>query len=94
MNTATLRPHRGDLALNLSILALYFFPLGIVAWILGSRDLALMNAGVMDPAGRGTVQCARIVGLGSAITNFVVFLAILAIAALLVLAVIGVRALI
>jgi hypothetical protein len=93
MNTVLLRPHRADLVLNLSILALYFFPLGILAWILGGRDLALMNAGVMDPSGRGTVHCARIVGVGSAVANFLVFLAIAAIAALIVLAVIGVRAL-
>jgi hypothetical protein len=43
----------------------------------------------MDSVGPGTVQCARIVGLGSSITTFLLFLAVAAIAALLVLAVIG-----
>ena len=93
MTTAALRPHRADLVLNLSILALYFFPLGILAWFLGSRDLALMNAGVMDPSGRGTIQCARIVGTGSAIASFLVFLMFAAGAAAVMSAAIGVRAL-
>jgi hypothetical protein len=89
MNATYLRPHRGDLVLNLSILSFYFFPLGILAWFLGGRDLALINAGVMDPAGRGTIQCARFIGLASAIVNFLVF-AVVAMALLLV--VFGVRA--
>jgi hypothetical protein len=89
MNAATLRPHRGDLVLNLSILSLYFFPLGIAAWLLGSRDLSLMNEGVVDPAGRGTIHCARFIGFASALINFLV-LAVVAIAAVLIL--LGVRA--
>lgn len=89
MNATYLRPHRGDLVLNLSVLSLYFFPLGILAWILGSHDLSAMNAGAMDPAGRGTIHCARFVGLVSAVVNFLV-LAALAMA--LVLIVLGVRA--
>jgi hypothetical protein len=80
MNATTLRAHRADLVLNLSILSLYFFPFGILAWILGSRDLALMNAGVMDPEGRGTIHCARFIGAGAAFVNFL-FVAVLAIAA-------------
>jgi hypothetical protein len=80
MNATSLRPHRGDLVLNLSILSLYFFPLGIAAWFLGSRDLALINAGAMDPAGRGTIHCARFIAVGAAFVNFL-FVAVLAIAA-------------
>ena len=72
MNQAKLRPHRGDLVLNLSILSLYFFPLGILAWFLGARDLAAMQAGTVDPAGRGTIQCARFIGSTSALLNLAV----------------------
>jgi hypothetical protein len=76
MNAPYLRPHRGDLVLNLSILSLYFFPLGILAWILGGRDIGLMEAGVMDPSGRGTIHCARFIGATSAILGFLVCAAI------------------
>ena len=75
MNASALRPHQGDLVLNLSILSLYFFPLGALAWILGARELARIDAGVTDPAGRGSIQCARWIGAVSAAINFVLFLA-------------------
>ena len=88
MNASLLRPHRGDVVLNLSILSLYFFPLGILAWLLGSRDIMLMNAGAMDPSGRGTIQCARFIGLASALINFFVLAAVVI---ALVLIVLGVR---
>ena len=90
MNASTLRPHRGDLVLNLSILSLYFFPLGPIAWFLGWRDLARMDAGLTDPSGRGTIRCAQFIGAASALLNFLLFVAA-AIAALLV--VLGLRAL-
>jgi len=86
MNASTLRPHRGDLVLNLSILSLYFFPFGALAWFLGGRDLALMNAGVVDPAGRGTIHCARVIGATSALLNFILFAAFVIAALLVVLA--------
>ena len=38
-------------------------PLGIVAWVMGSRDLKEMDAGTMDPAGRGTAQAGKICGI-------------------------------
>ena len=89
MNATTLRPHRGDLVLNLSILSLYFFPLGALAWILGGRELARIDAGLVDPEGRGSIQCARWIGAATAAINFVLFVAF-AFAVLLI--VLGLRA--
>jgi hypothetical protein len=87
MNALSLRPHRGDLVLNLSILSLCFFPLGILAWFLGGRDLAQMNAGVMDPSGRGTIHCARFIGAASALLHFLVFAAVMIVLGLIALGV-------
>ena len=38
-------------------------PLGIVAWVMGSGDLKEMDAGTMDPTGRGTTQAGKICGI-------------------------------
>jgi hypothetical protein len=37
--------------------------LAISAWIMGNGDLREMDAGLMDPSGRGLVQAGRIVGM-------------------------------
>ena len=59
-----MKPHRGTLILVLGILGLIICgPLAIVAWILGSGDLKAMDAGTMDPAGRGNTQAGRICGI-------------------------------
>jgi hypothetical protein len=59
-----MKPHRGTLILVLGILGLVVCgPLGIVAWIMGSGDLKEMDAGTMDPAGRGTTQAGKICGI-------------------------------
>jgi hypothetical protein len=59
-----MKPHRGTLILVLGILGLIVCgPLAIVAWILGSGDLKEMDAGMMDPAGRGNTQAGRICGI-------------------------------
>lgn len=36
---------------------------GILAWILGRADLKQMDAGVMDPEGRGMTQAGMIMGM-------------------------------
>ena len=41
--------------------------LGIIAWVMGSGDLKKMNAGLMDPTGRGLTQAGQICGIISAI---------------------------
>ena len=63
-----LAPHRGTLILVLGILSLIICaPLGIAAWIMGRGDLKRIDAGVMDPAGRGTTLAGMICGIISTI---------------------------
>ncbi|MCL4196089.1 MAG: hypothetical protein KJZ69_01235 [Phycisphaerales bacterium] len=64
----SMRPHRGALILVLGILGLLLCViLGIIAWVMGNGDLRQMDAGVMDPAGRGLTQAGRILGMISCI---------------------------
>ena len=59
-----MKPHRGTLILVLGILGLVICaPLGIAAWIMGSGDLKQMDAGTMDPSGRGNTQAGKICGI-------------------------------
>ena len=39
------------------------WPLGIIAWVMGNGDLKAMDAGTMDPSGRGTTQAGKICGI-------------------------------
>jgi hypothetical protein len=59
-----MKPHRGTLILVLGILGLVICtPVAIFAWLLGSADLKEMDAGTMDPSGRGNTQAGRICGI-------------------------------
>jgi hypothetical protein len=59
-----MKPHRGTLILVLGILGLVVCtPVAIVAWLLGSADLKEMDAGTMDPSGRGNTQAGRVCGI-------------------------------
>jgi len=59
-----MKPHRGTVILVLGILGLVLcMPLGIVAWIMGSADLKDMDAGTMDPSGRGNTNAGKICGM-------------------------------
>ena len=61
---AMVQPHRGTTVLVLGILGLLVCsPLAFVAFFMGRNDLAAMDAGTMDPAGRGTTNVGRILGL-------------------------------
>lgn len=75
------KPHRGTMILVFGILGLVFsglgcclfgLPLGIAAWVMGNHDLAEMDAGRMDPSGRGTTQAAKVCGIISVPLAFVV----------------------
>jgi hypothetical protein len=81
---AYMQPHRGGLILTLGILSFVIAGVltGIPAWVMGSGDLKKMNAGTMDPEGRGLTQAGRILGMICTIlTAIVVGIAILVIAA-------------
>src|SRR5262249_32880213 len=58
-------PNRGPLVLVLGILSIVLncFPIGIVAWVMGQRDLGKMKRGMMDPQGRGVTQAGLICGI-------------------------------
>ena len=59
-----MKPHRGTLILVLGILGLVICgPLAIAAWVMGAGDLKEMDAGTMDPSGRGTTQAGKICGI-------------------------------
>jgi hypothetical protein len=56
--------HRGTLILVLGILSLVICALlGPFAWRMGKADLAKMDAGQMDPEGRGVTKGGMICGL-------------------------------
>ena len=59
------KPHRGPLILTLGIIGIVtstFIP-SIMAWVLGTHDLAEMDAERMDAAGRGLTQAGRFLGM-------------------------------
>jgi hypothetical protein len=64
---AALRPHRGGTVFALGILgilsAFILIPLGIIAWIMGSKDLKAMDGGSVDPSGRSLTQIGRVFGI-------------------------------
>ena len=61
-----MRPHRGVMILVFGILGLVCcIVFGIIAWVMGNGDLKEMDAGRMDPSGRGLTQAGKICGIVS-----------------------------
>lgn len=59
-----MRPHRGVMILVFGILGIVLCVIfGIVAWVMGNGDLREMDAGRMDPEGRGLTQAGKICGM-------------------------------
>ena len=61
-----LAPHRGVLILVLGIVGLavnMFGIIGAIAWYLANQDLPQMDAGRMDPAGRGMTTAGKVCGI-------------------------------
>ncbi|NBB95889.1 MAG: hypothetical protein GVY16_09150 [Planctomycetes bacterium] len=57
-------PHRGGTILDPGILGLVCCGIcGICAWVMGSGDMKQINAGVMDPSGKGVTQAGKILGI-------------------------------
>lgn len=69
-------PHNGTLIMVLGILSLFVATpiLGPVAWIMGNKELAKIDAGLTDPSGRGQVNAGRICGMIASILSIVVIL--------------------
>lgn len=69
-----LAPHRGTLILVLGILSIVCcFICGIIAWVMGNKDLKEMAAGRMDPAGRGLTNAGKICGIVGIVVQIVYF---------------------
>lgn len=59
-----MQSHRGVLILVFGILGLVLCQVfSIVAWVMGKTDLAEMDAGRMDPEGRGLTKAGQILGI-------------------------------
>ncbi len=68
-----MEPHRGTMILVFGILSFVCCLLfGIAAWIMGQKDLQKMDAGQMDPSGRGLTNAGRILGIVGVVVQFVV----------------------
>ena len=75
----TLKPHRGTTVLVLGIIGIACCIIcGIIAWVMGNNDLKEMDAGIMDPEGRGLTQAGKICGMvsvGLQIIGFLIWMA-------------------
>ncbi|WP_303761513.1 hypothetical protein [Alcanivorax jadensis] len=61
---SNLPAHRGGQVLTFGLLGILLFaPLGVVAWILGSKDLKSMAGGNMDPSGEGMTTAGKVLGI-------------------------------
>ncbi len=71
-----LAPHRGDTIQLLGILSFFIAGpiLGPMAWVMGNNDLKEMDAGRMDPAGRGSTSTGRMCGMISSIISITLLL--------------------
>ncbi len=73
MNATQLAPHRGVVILVLGITSLYVcFLFGIAAWVMANTDLPRMDAGEMDPEGRGLTQAGKLCGIVGIALNVLV----------------------
>lgn len=60
----TLKPHRGTMILIFGILGLVCCIIfGILAWVMGGKDLKEMAEGRMDPSGESLTKAGKIIGI-------------------------------
>jgi hypothetical protein len=70
-----LEPHRGTLVLVMGILGIFVCVIcGILAWVWGNADLKKIDAGRMDPDGRGNTNVGKILGIVSVVLNCLVLI--------------------
>ena len=61
---ASVAPHRGGVILALGIVGLVAcFICGIIAWVMGNKDLREMAAGTMDRSGESMTRAGKICGM-------------------------------
>ena len=60
----SLKSYRGIIVLEFGIFSVLFFPpLGIAAWLMGSYDLSAMRTGRMDRSGESITRVGYILGI-------------------------------
>jgi len=66
-------PDRGGTVIALGVLSLLTgicgLPLGIVPWVMASRDLKAMRTGRMDSGGRRTTQAGKVLGIAGVLLS-------------------------
>ena len=79
-----MKPHHGTLILVLGILSLFMCGIitGIPAWVMANSDLREMDAGTMDPSGRGATQAGKVCGIISVVLAALLALLVIAMFAL------------
>ena len=71
-SASQLPPHQGALILTFGIVSIVCcFPFGIAAWIMGNKDLQKIDAGQMDPTGRGLTNAGKICGIVGTIIGII-----------------------
>ena len=74
-----MQPHRGALVLVLGILGILVCALcAPFAWIMGKKDLQLMDAGQMDAEGRGLTQAGMYLGIFGTVLYLLVIVGVIA----------------
>jgi hypothetical protein len=64
ISTRPSEPHRGGTILTLGIIGVVCCGIcAVIAWVMGSGDMKKINAGVMDPSGKGLTQAGMILGI-------------------------------
>jgi uncharacterized membrane protein YjgN (DUF898 family) len=59
-----MEPHRGTTVLVLGILSVALcYICGPIAWVMANKDIAKMNAGLMDPIGLEQTKAGKICGI-------------------------------
>ena len=75
VNKQQLKPHRGTMILVFGILGLVCCIIfAILAWVMGNNDLKEMDAGIMDPEGKGLTQAGKICGIIGVILQIIGFI--------------------
>ena len=65
------QPHRGAVVLTLGIVSFFCCITGLFAWPMANKDLQAMEAGQMDPDGRGLTQAGKILAIVAISLNVV-----------------------
>ena len=74
-----MQPHRGALVLVLGILGILVCALcAPFAWIMGKKDLQLMDAGQMDAEGRGLTLAGMYLGIFGTVLYLLVVVGLIA----------------